>query len=90
MAMATADGKHCQGLVCRTRSPRGTYYLDYRFGPPPSGEERTKDSRAPRFGRSAYDAPLCKWTTTWHESQDLKMSGKYSSKMIWSRVYFIP
>ena len=81
MAMATKDGKHCQGLVIRTRAPRGTHYTDYRFGRPPPGKEypwpgETADK--PRFGRRAYGGPLTKWTTTWHEAGNVKVSGKYA------------
>ena len=80
MAMATADGKHCQGLVINSRSPRGTHYTDYRFGSPPPGKEYPwpGDSGKPRFGRMAYGGPLTKWTTTWHEAANVKMSGKYT------------
>ena len=84
MAMATADGKHCQGLVCRTRSPRGTHYVDYRFGPPEPGAEFPwpgEKPGSPRFGRPAYGGPLTKWTTTWHGSDKAKMSGKYAWRL---------
>ena len=81
MAMATADGKHCQGLVIRSRSPRGTHYTDYRFGRPPPGREKPwpgEDPNKTRFGRQSYYGPLTKWTTTWHEAASVKLSGKYA------------
>lgn len=83
VGVCTADGRHCQGIFFSSRSDRGTHFNDYRLGGPPGTKETPFDppNQPLRFGRPAYGGDLTKWTSTWHESGEIKMKGRYAWRL---------
>ena len=84
LARSTADGQHCQGIACVSKSSRGQPYLGTKLDKPDGRlpEKRRPDGMLPHLeGRPAFEGGLSHWVSTWHEKKTIEVGGKYAFRV---------